>query len=533
MKYLKNTKHFLFDFSSYKQGVLLHLVVLFLYTSVSIALHFLIAYKIAAPAPRTYYQLWLSKMLVVLMLLHLLACIMFRKKQSLQLLHDYFTEKGSAYNLAIFRIVFFYYLGGHLIYQVFKNGITYTYLPQSSRSPIPYMGWVVEHLPVNPGIFTVVSIIGGVLSFMVCIGLFSRQASLLLLPFALYALGVPMFFGKINHYHIFLWVPVICCFSPMADVWSFDALLKKKTSAEPSVKYMLPFKIIWIQLVIIYVFAGVVKLWDCGLNWALGDNMVNQMRWEWVEHYDGIPAFRLDNYPALAKAGGLLVIFFELLYFFLVLKPSARIWAFIGGSMLHLLSGYFMYIDFSNLRMVAISYIDWEKVAAFLKSRQRRVKPVEFGKFDNLVNSKSLRLTFITGMCLVGLNFLCSLFRIHSYPFSSYPTYSGLVTDRISTIRMDAFDANNNAVNVKQLGKTAAYRWETVRPFEMRIAEAYEKGDTVAVKSKLMAYWEMWKNNIKELQKVKRVDMYLETTSVVPEERHKILSVVFLGTLNP
>jgi hypothetical protein len=533
MNLLQSVNKFLFGYSSYRKGLKIHLLLFTVYSLCFIAAYFILD-SFVATERFSFYQLRLSRYLVGLMTLHLLLLVFLRWEEFKKQLVTYFTEKGSPYNLAVFRIVFFFILAGHFTFYTFEKEISWTYLPHSSRVPLPFIGWLINNLPITPGIYTACSILAAIFSFLVCIGLFTRYAQLLLLPFAFYILGVPMFFGKLNHHHILLWIPVLFCFSPVADVWSIDALIQKK-NVTPSARYMLPFKFLWLQLAVIYLFAGIVKLWDCGLSWALGDNMLNQMRWEWVEHYDKVPAFRLDLYPVLAKSAGIAVIWFELLYFLLILKPSGRFWAFAGAFVFHILCGYFMYIDFSTLRLIAISYIDWHALS--LKLRKKKTSnPYDASEIQDLKKSLQtdhLLPAFRTGSILVGLNFLCSLFHIHSYPFSSYPTYSAMVPDRIATLRMDAYDSSGHIVPVKAIGRRNHFRWETFRPYEMRIAEAYHSRRNSELNYKLEEYWLLWKNNVKGLDDVRKVVMRLETTSIVPEERGKILSSDSLGTIYP
>jgi hypothetical protein len=541
MPLILKLRTYFFGFKSYKKGLIIHLSFLFFYSFLFIGVYYLLRLKSDSVDLKAYHQVKLSQFLVLVMITHLLSLIYFRWNQFLNLIKEYFTEKGSPYNLAIFRMLFFFNLGGHFLYYTSNIEIAWTYLPNSSRVGLPFIGWLITNLPINPNLYFACSIIAGILCWLICIGVFTRYAIIVLLPFALYVLGVPMFYGKMSHYHILLWVPILFSLVPIADVWSIDAYIRKKKNihviTEPHLKYFLPFKLLWLQLSIIYGFAGIIKLWDCGFDWALSDSMINQMRWEWVEHYDKVPDFRLDNYPVLAKIGGLCVIYFELLYFLLIIKPKGRIWAFMGTYALHRLCGYFMYIDFTNLRLVAASYINWQKITQSFKNKfSRTIEITEDISGDTLMSilkKEKVKIVFISGVIFISINFICSCFKIHSYPFSSYPTYSGIVKNEIKTIRMQAVLLDDKIIDVKLLGEKANFRWETIRPYEIRIAEAFNSNDSLLVKNKLTEYWQLWRNNVKGLEKVVRIDMYLETSSIIPEERHIILKSEFLTTIYP
>lgn len=540
MRILAFTKKELFQFETYKRGLSIHLTLLLIYSIFFIGLYFLLRLKIESDEIKTYYQLKLSKYLVITMLTHIVSLIYFRWHSFRLLIKEYFTEKGSAYNLAIFRIVFFFSLGGRFLFYNPKFEIAWTYLPDSSRVSLPFMGWLIHSIPISPHLYIVLSITAGVLCWMVCVGLFTRYAAILALPFIFYSLGIPVFYGKMNHLQILLWVPIFLTLSPMSHVLSIDSFIKmlrhKAKPIEQHIKYLLPFKMIWLTLAIIYFFAGIIKLWDCGLDWALSDSMINQMQWEWVEHYDKIPAFRLDKYPTLAKLSGLCVIYFELLYFLLIIKPKGRIWALMGGYSFHKLCGYFMYIDFSDLRKIAITFIDWEKFTLFIKNKFKYSKSTNesIPEGDTLfvtLKKHNLKTAFFISVALLTLNFSCSIFKIHSFPFSSYPTYSGIVKDKIQIIKIKAYTSENKEVDVKQMGEKSNFRWENIRGYELRIAESFNRQDTEALKYKLNEYWQLWDNNVKGLEKVNKVFMYLETTSIIPEKRKEILKTDSLGAI--
>src|SRR5690606_29975785 len=100
--------------------------------------------------------------------------------------------------------------------------------------------------------------------------------------------------------------------------------------------------------------------WDSGFDWALSRSMVNQVQLEWLQHYDKIPFFRIDLYPALLYLGGMLVIAFELAYIFLLLKKHWRWFAVAGGVLMHSLINTFLYIQFfSKLWLFYFFYFDF------------------------------------------------------------------------------------------------------------------------------------------------------------------------------
>ncbi|MBI3519096.1 MAG: hypothetical protein HY062_07030 [Bacteroidetes bacterium] len=182
--------------------------------------------------------------------------------------------------------------------------------------------------------------------------------------------------------------------------------------------------------------------------------------------------------------------------------------------------------------MVAISYIPWDKIGNRIYKKIKLPNSQIIGNINPLLGDKKYYYAFISASILVVTNFLFSTFKVHSYPFSSYPTYSSIVTDRIKTVEMVAYDSKQQIINVKELGKKAEFRWENIRPYEVRISECFEKGNEISLKSKLNEYWLLWKNNVSGLNDVKRIDLFLLTSSIIPEKRNEIIEKTYLGTLN-
>lgn len=527
-------KKFLYDYKGHYKGMLIHFSILLGYTLLFCGIYFFLQTQITDTETFFHQQRTVSRLLVVLMLLHLLFFFMLRKKSSVELINSFVFEKGSAYNLAIFRILFFFILIRSIHAIVLESFVSWTYLPETARVGLPFIGWLIEIIPINPQLYTIAAYIALGLAYCGLWGFQAKWTIKIYALFALYLWGVPCFFGKLNHHHIMVWIPIIFAFAPSSDVLSIDALIKKKrkvsTPPQWHIKYSLPLKIIWLLLAIIYCFAGFRKLWDVGLYWALSDNLMNQIRLEWIENYDVVTSFRIDHYPLLLKAMGLLTILFEITYPIFLLKPATRIINFIGSWSLHLSAGYFMNIDFSYLRRVHYSLFNWEKLYEKL-----RAKPLSLAQKtkDNPCHYKKLKKypVVIVGVILIGFNFIFSVFGISSWPFSDYPSYTGIVKNSVHLIEMKAINAEGNTINVKQIGKEEGFRWENIRPFEERIAKAYLSGDTTNLSQKLNDYWQLWETKVPGLQEAVKIEMSLVTTSLVPEERDVVLKDQYLGTV--
>lgn len=529
---------FLFRYQSYLKGTIIHMFILILYGGIFSIIYFIGKDQIKDEAQFFYSQLILSRILVLVIFMHFAVVVWFRKKETMQTLSFFFQEVSSPHNLALFRILFFLIVIGSFIGEVFSHFTQWTTLDDTHRVGLPFIQWLTDILPISPEIYRVMSIVGLALAIQIFVGFKTRIALIFYVPIALYLWGIPNFFGKLNHRHIMVWVPMILMFSKCSDVFSIDAYLKRTRhnikELNPSVEYALPLKFIWITLAIIYCSSGLHKLWDAGLHWILSDNLRNQIVFEWVENYDKIPTLRIDKHPLLLRYGAATVVLMEIMFPLLILKSYLRPFACISAWTLHLSAGYFLFIDFVQLRMVNLSFLDGNRFLNWLKSKFYKVESKKVMPVDTNFTFKKFRkmaLSYVV-IPLVSMNIIFSVFQISSWPFSTYPSYSSVVGDDITVLRLEAKTASGESVKVKELGKAANFRWENIRPFEQHIIRMKKDSDTSGMHSQIDQYWELWKTKVNGLDKVVTVDVYYETTSIFPEKRGIILDEGFLVTLN-
>lgn len=527
-------KGILFDFHNFYKGMGLHITIMLCYVGLFSIVYFVLEAQNYNHDYFLWLQLMLSRILVAVILLHALALVLQRRKQSLQMLKEFVFEKGSAYNLAIFRILFFTLLFLAIRYEVFGSYMTWTHLPESARGDLPFIGWLIRMLPITPEIYGLAANVGSVLVFLALIGFRTRWMLLAYIPIGMYLWGVPCFFGKLNHHHIMIWIPMIFAFANSSDVLSLDSLIRKMRGnfqkPTPSVQYALPFKVLWVLFAIIYCCSGFHKLWDTGLFWALSDNLSNQIRLEWFENYDTVVDIRIDLFPVLLKFAGISVIIFEILYPLFIIKKATRFVCLIGAFCLHLSAGYFLNIDFANLRIAHLSFIPWDR---FSKRRMNNELVEQKGDSEDENNFKNLRqygLVYIGGI-LIAMNLLFGILQIHTWPFSSYPSYSGMVDRTTYFIEMKAIDAHGTPVDVKAIGEKNKFRWENIRGFELKIANKALKLKGAKLDKDLEAYWNLWRTKVPELEKVTEVEFYLYVTSLKPEERNNNKELEFLGRI--
>ncbi len=488
-------------------------------------------------------QFWISYLVILILIFQTYCTLYIGRSRIIPFTKDYFTTPTSAYNLAIFRVVIGLYLFGFYHYRTFTTAYWAT-MPHESRVSLPMMGWFIQNVPINPELYFAVGIFGMVLAWFIAFGLFTRPALLINIPISIYLLGVPMFFGKLAHQQIWVWFPAILAFSRCADVFSLDAIIRKRIHKQTitnivSPIYSLPFKFVWLHFGIIYFFAGIVKLRDCGLEWALGKNMINQIQIEWLQNYDMLPTIRIDHYPIFAHLSGMGLIMFELFYPFLVLTPLTRLISFWGGLSFHQSAQYFMNIGFQDLQQTYVSYINFAGIGNRVKAMiNKTTVPTPHPEVQpNKVNSDfwnipDVKKVMITGTLLYSINFFFSLTSTHSWPFSSYPTYSRLVPDKHWYVYFEAYDQQKNPLDIYELGKQAGHRMESYTPIEDRIYENYFAKDTATLNQNITRLWTIWKDNVPTLQQADSVVVYLQQSPIAPEKKDTILQRIRLKTID-
>lgn len=439
---------------------------------------------------RFFYQLWLSRgaMSFGLLLVFLWA---------IRQLPSFFSEEGSARNLAIFRLVFFGFFAVGLCLKPFallEPALHFVGLPSDARVVPIGMEWL-NMIPLTPLLVKGAMLLFAVGAVGAFLGIKTRWSIALFVFGALYLIGIPNLFGKINHNHHIVWFAVILLFSPCADRYSLDAKWSRKTSSDFGREYQQPFLYMWLLMAIIYFFPGFWKIWSCGLDWALTDNVRNQMYWVWFSNPGWAPFFRVDLYPLLYKFIGIYTLIFELLFAVLVLSKRTRWLAFAGGILFHIGTHLFLDIFFVVLVISYVSFINWEKI---LKARSIQA-PKE--KVDPNPNSGLHK----TAIVLIAVNIIFGFTRIFSFPFSCYPTFDYLVGDRTTTV---LYYSGN-----EQLDKTVlidTYTGARYRNMEEQLTDAYRR-DAIIEKLPLMqALVKKFPNE--------NVSIYVAEISVIPEK---------------
>lgn len=297
------------------------------------------------------------------------------------------------------------------------------------------------------------------------VGCFTRAASFFAAIFGIYYLGIPQFYGCVDHYHHNIWFMFILSASRCSDVLSIDAIGKSFREADrgqrpeirSSVEYALPLRFIWLLLGVVYFFPGFWKLSAPG--WAWSDNLKYRLYYQWFRYEDWLPFFRLDQYPILYKMASFGAMIFEVSFVFLILVPALRPIAIMGGVLFHSMRKLFLDLNFSTLVFCCIFLINWAALLATVgrwvfkepfqvsyngKSKAYRWMIVVLTKFDifqrvvfidGQIQEKSTKasvaqnqLLMFIGVALVLINCVFGFRKTEwGWPFTCYPTFSHIM----------------------------------------------------------------------------------------------------------
>ena len=248
-----------------------------------------------------------------------------------------------------------------------NNAARFASLPDMLMFPPDGLGWAGPL--IHPTAVRLLSSILIVTSLTAAIGLFTRLSAWTAVIAAIYVLGVPQFYGKVDHYHFLIWFALILAASPCADVLSVDAIRRAWSGLSPPRKaasrYGVPLRIMWLLFGFIYFFPGLAKL-AAGPEWVFSDNLRNQM-WNKWHALDWLPTIRIDDGPEALlwlMAGGAVV--FELSFIFALFSDRLRPYWVMMALVFHLMTYSFLRILFRSLLITYVVFVPWHRVFGWL-----------------------------------------------------------------------------------------------------------------------------------------------------------------------
>jgi hypothetical protein len=336
---------------------------------------------------------------------------------------------NQATDLAVFRVVVFALL---LSSPDVWTAVQYAELPLELRRPPLGWGWV----PIDPTAARIAQVLLIGSGSCALLGLFTRISASLATLSALYLLGLPQLVGTVRHYHHLVWFAAILAVSPSGDALSLDAR-RKPIALRPPIAYALPLRFAWALVACIYFFPGIWKWKAAGWEWALSDNLRNQMRWKWLQ-YDWLPLVRIDRLPRLCRAAALATMVLEISFPLALLFRRARLVVVAIAVAFHLGTSALMHISFPSLWLTYVMFVPWRRKPDAPPSGAARIIP-----------------TLVVGTLLVG-GAVWTGFRgsVQGWPFACYPTFQHLAPDTMPGLVVDLVSVDGTVL------RTLGPRWD-------------------------------------------------------------------------
>ncbi len=316
-------------------------------------------------------------------------------------------EQFSPEQLAVFRIIAF---GTLLYYPDYPTIFKMSALPEGLLVAPPGWSGLLNAVPPNLILAKVTAGIYLIASFLALIGYKTRIMGILAVASGIYFLGIPQFYGKINHYHHLLWFAAIAAAAPVEDRWSITSWRNKNQFVRHPSAYANPFHYLIAMLAIIYFFAAWWKLGGSGINWIWGNGAWLHIQEQAQRMGTNIPSLIAEN-ELIQKILGLGTLIFELSWGYFAINQRIR-WHWLVLSLIfHLSIFWLMHINFWTLPIFYLVFLPWEKLKVFSSNKPALA-----------VNSTS-RLLQPIGLGLIWVNSLFGLMHIDSWPFAVYPSF--------------------------------------------------------------------------------------------------------------
>jgi hypothetical protein len=316
-------------------------------------------------------------------------------------------ERFSAEQLAVFRIIAF---GTLLYYPDYPTIFKMSSLPEGLLVAPPGWSSILKVVPPNLILAKVIVGIYLIASFLALIGYKTRVMGILAVASGIYFLGIPQFYGKINHYHHLLWFAAIAAVAPVDDRWSITSWRNQNLLVREPSAYARPFHYLIALLAIIYFFAAWWKLGGGGTNWIWGNGAWLHIQEQAQRMGSNIPSFIAKN-DFIQKSLGLGTVIFELSWGYFAINQRIR-WPWLVLSLFfHLSIFWLMHINFWTLPVFYLVFLPWEKLNVFGSNK------------PELAANSTSRLLQPIGLGLLWVNSIFGIMHIDSWPFAVYPSF--------------------------------------------------------------------------------------------------------------
>lgn len=354
-------------------------------------------------------------------------------------LREFLFKEDAAVNLAVLRIV----LVAYILFTNFPS-IALQTAKLGSDAVVPPPGWasVIDIIPISPEF-----VFGAGLAFVISgifalIGFYSRISLFVMAVLGIYVMGIPQFFGKIDHYHILWHVLLLLPFTPCGDALSIDQWRSSEKIDKRSIQYGFPLKIIMILIGISYLFPGIWKFVFSGFEWAFSENLKYKLHSSWLGEPESVPLLRIDRYAFFYQTAALITLITELGFIFALFFRKTRVLFVFSALLFHISVYYFMGISFFSLMILYVVFVDWDKLFNYLPLKRWTEPHKTISSYKKSGLTKAVK---IVSIILVAGNLLAGITLIDSWPFGVNPTFASIETNYVPTVMIRYQDPSRDS----------------------------------------------------------------------------------------
>lgn len=238
--------------------------------------------------------------------------------------------------------------------------------PEALVDPAPLLFWMTEMPPV--GAFLALQIVGGAAALAAVLRRRVRVSFAIAWTCYLVLAALRGSRGKVLHNDLLLlWASAPFLLAPVAVTWR---------DRVPRRIYGWPIRLATTVTALIYFFAGYHKLRRSGLDWVLGDNMSNVMRWG--PSIGEVPWEAATGWvaetPWAAVLSAAFILGLEIAFPLVLVWRGLQPWFALGAVLLHAGTWLLLGLDYwAWMLTVPLLLVDWTAVGERLGSWRERI----------------------------------------------------------------------------------------------------------------------------------------------------------------
>jgi hypothetical protein len=131
---------------------------------------------------------------------------------------------------------------------------------------------------------------------------------------------------------------------------------------------------------------------------------------------------------------------------------------------------------------------------------------------------------------MLGMNALCGVFIINSYPFSIYPVYTDILPENVKYFEYRILDDGLEDLDFREEGRKANYRWENFSRQTYHLIRMLDT-ETGMDTSEVEKLWRRWQIGVPTLSGIDSVDVYVIERPLDPDSFDVRLSEKYLMSI--